>query len=97
MGCTLRNNNEKSSRWRNWRRREQHTLVEAKYDEKLSRWRNLRRREQRALVETGVKNEGVQNYSVRYKGYNLIGVTTVERGDGSYDSTSLFLCIRWLL
>jgi hypothetical protein len=32
----------------------------------------------------------VQNYSVQYKGYNLIGVTTVERGDGSYDSTSLF-------
>jgi hypothetical protein len=48
-------------------------------------------------VETGVKNESVQNYSVQYKGYNLIGVTTVERGDGSYDSTSLFLYIRQLL
>jgi hypothetical protein len=23
---------------------------------------------------------------LQYKGYNLIGVTTVERGDGSYDS-----------
>ncbi len=33
---------------------------------------------------------GVKNGSVQYKGYNLIGVTTVERGDGSYDSTSLF-------
>ncbi len=32
----------------------------------------------------------VQNYSVQYKGSNLIGVTTVERGDGSYDSTNLF-------
>jgi hypothetical protein len=39
---------------------------------------------------SGVKNESVQNYSVQYKGYNLIGVTTVERGDGNYDSTSLF-------
>ncbi len=39
---------------------------------------------------SGVKNGSVQNYSVQYKGYNLIGVTTVERGDGSYDSTSLF-------
>jgi hypothetical protein len=48
-------------------------------------------------VETGVKNESVQNYSVQYKGYNLIGVTTVERGDGTYDSTSLFLYIRQLL
>ncbi len=37
-----------------------------------------------------MKNNGVQNYSVQYNGYNLIGVTTVERGDGSYDSTSLF-------
>ncbi len=45
-------------------------------------------------VETGVKNE---MYSVQYNGYNLIGVTTVERGDGSYDSTSLFLYIRQLL
>ncbi len=40
-------------------------------------------------VETGVKNESVQ-----YNGYNLIGVTTVERGDGNYDSTSLFLYIH---
>ncbi len=32
----------------------------------------------------------VEKYSVQYKGYNLIGVTTVEKGDGSYDSTSLF-------
>ncbi len=32
-----------------------------------------------------MENEGVQNYNVQYKGYNLIGVTTVERGDGSYD------------
>ncbi len=38
----------------------------------------------------GVKNECVQNYSVQYNGYNLVGVTTVEKGDGSYDSTSLF-------
>ncbi len=29
-------------------------------------------------------------YSVQCNGYNLIGVTTVERGDGSYDNTSLF-------
>ncbi len=36
-------------------------------------------------------------YSVQYNGYNLIGVTTVERGDGSYDSTSLFLYISRLL
>ncbi len=36
-------------------------------------------------------------YSVQYNGYNLIGVTTVERGDGSYDSTSLFLYINRLL
>ncbi len=42
-------------------------------------------------VETGVKNESVQcTVYVQYNGYNLIGVTTVERGDGSYDSTSLF-------
>ncbi len=41
-------------------------------------------------VETGVKNKNVQKYSVQYNGYNLIGVTTVERGDGSYDSTNLF-------
>jgi hypothetical protein len=74
MGCTLQNNNERASRWRNWRRREL-----------------------RALVETGVKTESVQNYSVQYKGYNLIGVTTVERGDGSYDSPSLFLYTRRLL
>ncbi len=40
--------------------------------------------------EAGVKNEGVQNYSVQYKGYNLIGVTTVERGDDSYASTIFF-------
>jgi hypothetical protein len=39
---------------------------------------------------SGVKNESVQNYSVQCKGYNLIGVTTVERGNGSYDSTGLF-------
>ncbi len=39
---------------------------------------------------SGVKNESVQNYSVQYKGYNLIRVTTVERGDSNYDSTSLF-------
>ncbi len=39
---------------------------------------------------SGVKNESLQNYSVQYKGYNLIGVTTVERGDSNYDSTSLF-------
>ncbi len=25
-------------------------------------------------------SDGVQNYSVQYKGYNLIGVTTVEGG-----------------
>ncbi len=37
-----------------------------------------------------MKNKSVQNYSVQYNGYNLIGVTTVERGDGSYDNTSLF-------
>ncbi len=43
-------------------------------------------------VEAGVKNESVQ-----YNGYNLIGVTTVERGDGNYDSTGLFLYIRQLL
>jgi hypothetical protein len=67
MGCTLRSNNKKSSRWRNWRRRER-----------------------RGLVETGARNESVQGDSVQYKGYNLIGVTTVERGDGSYDSTGLF-------
>ncbi len=36
-------------------------------------------------------------YSVQYNGYNLIGVTTVERGDGSYDSTDLFLYIRQLI
>jgi hypothetical protein len=47
--------------------------------------------------ESDVKNESIQNYSVQYNGYNLIGVTTVERGDGSYDSTSLFLYIRQLL
>ena len=40
--------------------------------------------------ENSVKNKSVQNYSVQYNGYNLIGVTTVERGDGSYDSTGLF-------
>ncbi len=38
-----------------------------------------------------------ENESVQYNGYNLIGVTTVERGDGNYDSTSLFLYIRQLL
>ncbi len=48
-------------------------------------------------MSSGVKNENVQNYSVQYKGYNLIGVTTVGRGDGNYDSTSLFLYIRQLL
>jgi hypothetical protein len=48
-------------------------------------------------VEAGVKNEGVQNYSVQYKGYNLFGVTTVERGGGSNDSTIFFLYIRQLL
>jgi hypothetical protein len=36
-------------------------------------------------------------HSVQYNGYNLIGVTTAERGDGSYDSTGLFLYIRRLL
>ncbi len=41
-------------------------------------------------IVASVKNESVQNHSVQYNGYNLIGVTTVERGDGSYDSTSLF-------
>jgi hypothetical protein len=46
---------------------------------------------------SGMKNESVQNYSVRYEGYNLIRVTTVERGDSSSDSTSLFLNIRQLL
>ena len=49
----------------------------------------------RCAVETSVENEKM--YSVQYNGYNLIGVTTVERGDGSYDSTSLFLYIRQLL
>jgi hypothetical protein len=48
-------------------------------------------------VETGMKNKSVQNYSVQHNGYNLIGVTTVERGDGNYDSTGLFLYIRQLL
>jgi hypothetical protein len=48
-------------------------------------------------VETGVKNKSVQNNSEQYNGYNLIGVTTVERGDGNYDSTGLFLYIRRLL
>ena len=43
------------------------------------------------------EGESVQNYSVQYNGYNLIGVTTVERGDGSHDNTSLFLNIRQLL
>jgi hypothetical protein len=42
------------------------------------------------VLASGVKNESVQNYSVQYNGFNLIGVTTVERGDGNYDSTSLF-------
>ncbi len=37
-----------------------------------------------------MKNESVENYSVQYNGYNLIGVTTVERGDGNYASTGLF-------
>ncbi len=41
-------------------------------------------------IETDVKNKSVQKYSVQYNGCNLIGVTTVERGNGSYDSTSLF-------
>ena len=46
----------------------------------------------------GVKNECTELlYSVQHNGYNLIGVTTVERGDGNYDSTSLFLYIRQLL
>jgi hypothetical protein len=65
-------------------------------NEKSSRWRNWQRRERCALVETSVKVEGVQNYSVLYKGYsyNLIRVTTVERGDGSYDSTNLFLYVH---
>ncbi len=45
---------------------------------------------------SGVKNESVQNYSVQHKGYNLIGVTTVKRGDGSNDSTDVFLYIRQL-
>jgi hypothetical protein len=49
------------------------------------------------LIEAGVKNKTVQNYSVEYNGYNLIGVTTVERGNGNYDSTGLFLYIRQLL
>ena len=43
-------------------------------------------------VEACVKNESVQ-----CNGYNLIRVTTVERGDGSYDSTDLFLYIRQLI
>jgi hypothetical protein len=51
-------------------------------NEKFSRWRNWQKRERRALVETSMKVEGVQNYSVQYKGYNLIRVTIVERGDG---------------
>jgi hypothetical protein len=38
----------------------------------------------------------VPNYSVQYNGYNLVGITTVER-NGSYDSTSLFLYIRQLI
>jgi hypothetical protein len=71
--------------------------VEAKKGEKLSHWRNWRRRERRALVAS-VKNECTElQYSVQYNGYNLIGVTTVERGNGSYDSTNLFLFISQLL
>ncbi len=46
---------------------------------------------------SGMKNENVQNDSVQYKGYSVIGVTTVERGDCNYDSNSLFLYIRQLL
>jgi hypothetical protein len=37
-------------------------------------------------------SESVQQYSVQYKGYNLIGVTTVGRRQNKrYDSTSLLL------
>jgi hypothetical protein len=66
-------------------------------NKKFSCWRNWRRREQRELVETSVKNECTQGDSVQYKGYNLIGITTVERGDSNYDSTGLFKYIRRLL
>jgi hypothetical protein len=38
----------------------------------------------------GVKNECTELlYSVQHNGYNLIGVTTVERGDGNYSMTVL--------
>ncbi len=36
-------------------------------------------RERPALITDDV-SDGVQKYSVQYKGYNLIGVTTVEGG-----------------
>jgi hypothetical protein len=54
-------------------------------------------KERETGLVAGVKNESVLNYSVQYNGYKLVGVTTVERGDGSYDSTSLFLYISRLL
>ncbi len=99
MGCTLRSGSEKNPLL---------TLAKlAKERTTYACWNEIRQKvltlaklaKERATcaVETGVKNESVQNYSVQYNGYNLIGVTTVERGDGSYDSTSLFLYIRRLL
>ncbi len=40
----------------------------------------VKERERPALLITADVSDGVQKYSVQYKGYNLIGVTTVEGG-----------------
>jgi hypothetical protein len=87
---------KKSSRWKIGERENNLCLLK-EIRRKVLTLAKLAKERVTCTVETGVKNKNVQNYSVQCNGYNLIGVTTVERGDGSYDSTSLFPYIRQLL
>ncbi len=43
-----------------------------------SRTKSLTKAKERATGADGCQRVSVQKYSVQYKGYNLIGVTTVE-------------------
>jgi hypothetical protein len=50
------------------------------------------RKERATCACFGVKNECTElQCTVQYNGYKLVGVTTVERCDGSYDSTNLHI------
>jgi hypothetical protein len=61
------------------------------YTVKLKRKMSLTRANERATSACRCRRVSVQRYSVQYKGYNLIGVTTVEGGTARGTTALVYL------